>query len=124
MRANGRKATVLTALRITAVVVIIAGMVAGFTFSIAELRGAGRLTQIMTGEPVTARQATVTAKPATETEVERPNAVIVNPGDTLWQIASANYPGKHTGQMVYEIRQANPGIDPGKLKIGQVVKLP
>ena len=49
---------------------------------------------------------------------------VVKSGDTLWSIASTNYPGEHTGKMVYEIRQANPGIDPGRLQIGQVVVLP
>ena len=50
--------------------------------------------------------------------------VVVKPGDSLWKIASTNYPGEHTGKMVYEIRQANPGIDPGRLQIGQLVYLP
>lgn len=125
MRVNSMKATALAALRITAMVIIIAGMVAGITFSVAELQGAGRFTQIVTiTEPLVARQATATQRVGSESQPERPPAVIVNPGDTLWQIASANYPGEHTGKMVYEIRQVNPGIDPGKLRIGQVVKLP
>jgi hypothetical protein len=43
---------------------------------------------------------------------------------TLWHIAREYYPGRHTGEMVEEIRKANPHLDPGKLQIGQVVVLP
>ena len=43
---------------------------------------------------------------------------------TLWHIAREYYPDKHTGMMVEEIRKANPGLDPGRLQIGQVVVLP
>jgi hypothetical protein len=43
---------------------------------------------------------------------------------TLWHIAREYYPEKHTGMMVEEIRKANPGLDPGRLQIGQVVVLP
>ncbi|NLP27162.1 MAG: LysM peptidoglycan-binding domain-containing protein [Clostridiales bacterium] len=125
MRASSRKATALAALRITAIVIIIAGMVAGLTFSIAELRGAGRFTQmVLATEPAVARQATVTAKPAAETVAERPNAVIINRGDSLWQIAATYYPNRDPRTVVYEIRQVNSGIDPGRLQIGQIVKLP
>lgn len=43
---------------------------------------------------------------------------------TFWHIAREYYPGKHTGEMVEEIRKANPHLDPGKLQIGQEVVLP
>src|SRR5690606_13891102 len=49
---------------------------------------------------------------------------IVGPGDTLWHIAKTCWPEAHTGQMVYEIRRLNPGIDPGRLRVGQVLQLP
>mgnify|MGYP001402971971 CR=1 FL=1 len=49
---------------------------------------------------------------------------VVGPGDTLWQIAARCYPGEHTGQMVAAIREANPGVDPGRLRVGQVLQLP
>ena len=49
---------------------------------------------------------------------------VVLPGDTLWGIASRCYPGEHTGAMVAEIRAANPGVDPGRLRVGQVLRLP
>lgn len=48
----------------------------------------------------------------------------IRPGDSLWAIARREYPGEHTGERVFEIRQLNPGLDPGKLQVGQVVKLP
>lgn len=49
---------------------------------------------------------------------------VVMPGDTLWDIARTCWPGAHTGQMVAAIREANPGVDPGRLRVGQVVRLP
>src|SRR5690606_11377585 len=49
---------------------------------------------------------------------------VVAPGDNLWSIASRCYPGKHTGQMVAVIQRLNPGLDPGRLQVGQVVRLP
>jgi len=49
---------------------------------------------------------------------------VVMPGDTLWRIAKTCWPEAHTGQMVHEIRRLNPGIDPGRLRVGQVLQLP
>jgi len=49
---------------------------------------------------------------------------VVTPGDTLWDIARRCYPGRHTGQMVAAIREANPGVDPGRLRVGQTLRLP
>jgi len=49
---------------------------------------------------------------------------MVMPGDTLWRIAKTCWPEAHTGQMVHEIRRLNPGIDPGRLRVGQVLRLP
>lgn len=57
-------------------------------------------------------------------DMPRPVAVGVRPGDTLWSIAVEFYHGIPTGEAVYMIRQANPGIDPGNLQIGQRVVLP
>lgn len=45
-------------------------------------------------------------------------------GETLWGIATREYPGEHTGEMVFEIRKLNPGIDPGLLRAGQMILLP
>ena len=50
--------------------------------------------------------------------------VVIKPGDTLWSIARREYGGAETGRWVYEICQLNPGIDPGRLQVGQRVRLP
>lgn len=34
------------------------------------------------------------------------------------------YPDKDPRQMVYEIRQLNPGLDPGRLQVGQRIVIP
>jgi len=48
----------------------------------------------------------------------------VMPGDTLWHIAKTCWPEAHTGQMVHEIQRLNPDVDPGRLRVGQVLRLP
>ena len=50
--------------------------------------------------------------------------VTVKPGDTIWAIARREYGGRETGRWVYEICQLNPGLDPGRLQVGQRVRLP
>lgn len=49
---------------------------------------------------------------------------VVTPGDTLWAIARRCYPGEHTGMAVHEILDANPGVDAGRLIVGQRIVLP
>jgi len=49
---------------------------------------------------------------------------VVMPGDTLWHIAKTCWPEAHTGQMVHEIQRLNPDVDPGRLRVGQVLRLP
>jgi hypothetical protein len=61
---------------------------------------------------------------AGEAPVPRDRTAAVEPGDTLWGIAQEYYPGEHTGRMVYLIREENPGIDPGRLRVGDMVRLP
>lgn len=48
----------------------------------------------------------------------------VLPGDTMWAIAATCYPDGHTGQMVAAIRAANPSIDPGRMRYGDILILP
>jgi|GEM_PF-1936061 len=50
--------------------------------------------------------------------------VIVKENDSFWAIARREYGGSETGRWVYEICQLNPGIDPGRLQIGQKVRVP
>jgi 5'-nucleotidase / UDP-sugar diphosphatase len=45
----------------------------------------------------------------------------VQKGDTLWNIAKAHY---GDAKRWHDIANANPGVDPNKLKIGQVLTLP
>ena len=49
---------------------------------------------------------------------------VVTQGETLWAIARRCYPGEHTGKMVHEILARNPGVDPGRLVVGQRIVLP
>lgn len=121
---------VTTVLRTLAAVVVATALIAGvvaYTGAMDELQRTGQVRIagiVTTAESTETQPVCAVVGPAPEPTTERPSAVIVNPGDTLWQIASSHYPGKHTGAMIHEIRQANPGIDPGKLQVGQVVKLP
>ena len=67
----------------------------------------------------------VTTQPTTEpVSWACPSEWVVMPGDTLWRIAETCWPEAHTGQMVYEIRRLNPDVDPGRLRVGQVLRLP
>ncbi len=45
----------------------------------------------------------------------------IQKGDTLWSIARARL---GDGKRYKEIMELNPGLDPNKLKIGTVIKLP
>jgi nucleoid-associated protein YgaU len=49
--------------------------------------------------------------------------VVVQPGDTLWSIASANYPGDDVRIRVQDIEQAN-GLGGPAIEVGQSLKLP
>ena len=49
---------------------------------------------------------------------------VVTQGETLWSIARRCYPGEHTGMVVHEILAANPGVDAGRLIVGQRIELP
>jgi LysM repeat protein len=49
--------------------------------------------------------------------------IIVEPGDTLWSIAQANYPDDNTQKAIYYITKAN-ALDSSNLKIGSELHLP
>jgi len=50
--------------------------------------------------------------------------VVVQPGDTLWGLATTHYPGRDPREVVYIIREANGGLDPGAIRPGDVVLVP
>ena len=49
--------------------------------------------------------------------------VVVEPGDTLWSIAAARYPGDDVRIRVQDIEQAN-GLAGPTIDVGQTLKLP
>ena len=53
-----------------------------------------------------------------------PKYHFVERGDSLWKIARTYFPEINTGEAVYMIREANPGINPGSLQIEQRIVLP
>ncbi len=51
------------------------------------------------------------------------STVVVQPGDTLWSIASARYPGDDVRIRVQDIEQAN-GLAGPTIEVGQSLRLP
>jgi nucleoid-associated protein YgaU len=51
------------------------------------------------------------------------STVVVQPGDTLWSIAAARYPGDDVRIRVDDIEQAN-GLAGPAIEVGQSLKLP
>jgi len=49
---------------------------------------------------------------------------IVRAGDTLWHVARTCYPHVDRRMAVDAIQRANPGLDPGRLQVGQRIVLP
>ena len=49
--------------------------------------------------------------------------VVVQPGDSLWSIASAQYPGDDVRERVQDIEAAN-GLSGPTIEVGQSLKLP
>ena len=50
--------------------------------------------------------------------------VVIRPGDTLWGLARQYAPDMDPREAVYIIRNANDGLDPGRLQPGDVVLVP
>ena len=53
----------------------------------------------------------------------QPSEVVVQPGDTLWSIAAAHYPGDDVRARVDDIEQAN-GLASPVIRAGQTLELP
>lgn len=53
----------------------------------------------------------------------RSTTVVVQPGDTLWSIASQRYPGDDVRARVQDIEQAN-GLDGPTIEVGRTLTLP
>ena len=51
------------------------------------------------------------------------STVVVEPGDTLWSIASAHYPGDDVRVRVQDIEAAN-GLQGPIIEVGQSLRLP
>jgi LysM repeat protein len=49
--------------------------------------------------------------------------VVVQPGDTLWSIATEHYPADDVRARVWDIEQAN-GLRGPAIEVGQTLKLP
>ncbi len=60
---------------------------------------------------------------ATEAPADIPHSITVSPGDTLWGYAREYWPQRDPRESVWHMRQLNPSLDPGGLRVGQVVKL-
>lgn len=53
----------------------------------------------------------------------RYSTLVVQPGDTLWSIAAAHYPGDDVRERVQDIEQAN-GLAGPQIKAGETLRLP
>jgi nucleoid-associated protein YgaU len=51
------------------------------------------------------------------------STVVVRPGDTLWSIAAAHYPGDDVRVRVEDIERAN-GLDGPTIQVGEELRLP
>lgn len=72
-----------------------------------------------TAEPLPPAAATVTYPQAMPAAAG--NTYTIRKGDTLWSIATRHY---GDGKQWTRIVDANPGVDPKKLAVGQVITLP
>lgn len=50
--------------------------------------------------------------------------ICVGFGDRAWSIAKKRFPGEDPRRVVAQIKKLNPGMDFGKLKPGEVIKIP
>ncbi len=62
-----------------------------------------------------------TSEPGTPTPVQ---IVVVQPGETLWDIATRADPGGNVGDLVHEIAELNALPSTGEIQIGQRIAVP
>ncbi len=79
---------------------------------------AGSTTPSTVPPPANQRPPTAAASTQTPPRASTPRTHVVRHGDTFYSIARAH------GTTVAAIRAANPGVNPQRLRTGQVVKLP
>jgi 5'-nucleotidase len=76
--------------------------------------------QPMAAQPIMA-DPSVSATPAMNASLTTGNTYTVQKGDTLWKIAATHYGDGKKWQL---IANANPGLTPSKLRVGQTITLP
>ena len=69
--------------------------------------------------PIPAPHAAAPSSPAPAKPVD--NTYVIQKGDTLYAIAKKHY---GDGKKAKDIKNANPGLDPAKLKVGDKIILP
>jgi LysM repeat protein len=84
------------------------------------IRSAGRLLGVMTLTLATTVALAVVAHGGSAPVTSR---VVVQPGDTLWSIASARYPSDDVRVRVDDIERAN-GLRSPVIEVGQTLQLP
>jgi LysM repeat protein len=87
----------------------------------------GRLVVVMAVIALALGALTMLGAPAASTaHVHHPTAhtVVVEPGETLWDIASTVAPGQDPRELVAEIVDLNSLTDPGAIRAGQSLYVP
>ncbi len=92
----------------------------------AALNVAPAPTAVAYSEPAPTPIQTAAPDPALSASSATPSAAMgntytVKKGDTLWKIASTHY---GDGKKWHEIAEANPGLTPSDLRVGQTITLP
>ncbi len=76
--------------------------------------------QTMAPDPALAAPS-ASASPASAGGAAGGNTYTVKKGDTLWRIAASRY---GDGKKWHEIADANPGLSPSSLRVGETITLP
>lgn len=76
---------------------------------------------VKSNKTATAKGATTTTGSPASATATAGGKYTVQKGDTLWKIAQQTY---GSGKKYKDIVAANPGVDPNRIKVGQVISLP